>query len=371
MPKKRLKILLWSLSGVIGIVIVLVIIGNLVASQQEKKIEQQIEQFAKQFPTTKPNDSALKLGILTAKLGFSFVGGTNSPIDIYTSSHPDFYIEQTAAKDYQNILKKLAEYLDKQIYKPNDQIDEIPKELEEYILSKADVIETIIDFIINNDVLYIGVELTHILEGDYSATLPSYLNMANLQRILAVYILDKQSKGQTESAFKALEASWKFNQALKDQPILIHQLVAIITGTIHVGVMRKIDNVPPQWQERLLEHDYRQSLRKSLESEYVLMFNYVTKQFVNHGLDFLYFENLGLEIPVLVSWFYKSPLGKLYARFAAIKIYQQEMEISRTTPQQNICLSKSADFFEVNPIPGWWYIFGIDYDSSLMNQGTK
>ncbi len=64
-----LKSLRWFVPSVIGLLAIWMIGGNFLASQQEKEIEQDIEEFVKRFPDTEPNDSALKLRALMAKLG--------------------------------------------------------------------------------------------------------------------------------------------------------------------------------------------------------------------------------------------------------------------------------------------------------------
>ncbi|MGB3236898.1 MAG: hypothetical protein WBB29_01295, partial [Geitlerinemataceae cyanobacterium] len=66
--KKFLKLLGRSAMGLAGILAIWIVGGNWLASRKEQEIEQDLAAFSQQFPKTEPNDSALKLAELMAKL---------------------------------------------------------------------------------------------------------------------------------------------------------------------------------------------------------------------------------------------------------------------------------------------------------------
>jgi len=49
----------------------------------------------------------------------------------------------------------------------------------------------------------------------------------------------------------ALEASWKINQSLLERPELISQMIGLGILRNQAGVLRKMNQVPPDWQKRL------------------------------------------------------------------------------------------------------------------------
>ena len=75
--------------------------------------------------------------------------------------------------------------------------------------------------------------------------------MAGFQRILLVYILEKTRLGQTQEVLKTLEASWQLNQTLLQRFELISGLVAIIVAKEQAIVMRKLPELPAEWQDRI------------------------------------------------------------------------------------------------------------------------
>jgi hypothetical protein len=98
-------------------------------------------------------------------------------------------------------------------------------------------------------------------------TYPSYLGLVNLQKLFAIDMLYKQEQGKTKEVQEALEASWKLGQSFKNDPLWIGQLVSILATRVQIGVIQKLDGLPNSWQQRLLEHDYRQSMLHSLAGE--------------------------------------------------------------------------------------------------------
>lgn len=111
--------------------------------QPEKEIERDLKEFAKQFPKTGPNDSALKLRALVAKLGMGFSGTNEFPIDAYSFYHPDFDYSEIDSKAFETIRELLDEYLDNQFAKLNDEIDKPPEELLDYLESQSEDIKAI------------------------------------------------------------------------------------------------------------------------------------------------------------------------------------------------------------------------------------
>ena len=230
-----------------------------------------------------------------------------------------------------------------------------------------------------------------------TAPLPAYLGQVNFQRVLALDILEKYRKGQTEAAAEMLEVSWKINQSSTESPRLISQLVALIVTKYPAGVMRKADRVPTQWQQRLLERDYRESILTSLQGEYLYQFKFLQDFLWKHSWSSLldtyssilkdigassdggmlsliqgkYFSDLTLEEKILdwtlshvLVWF--KPMIKPYVRFSAIDTYQVYKRSLAASPQQNVCASDSVTVDD----EAWWNYIGRT-STSFPSQTSK
>jgi hypothetical protein len=341
-----LKSLRWFVPSVIGLLAIWMIGGNFLASQQEKEIEQDIEEFVKRFPDTEPNDSALKLRKLMAKLGISGGGTPEFPIDAYTLSHPDFAVSPSDGQAFEEIRGELQDYLDAQLSKPNDTIDTIPKKLRTYLKKNVKNIEDISKHILQNGTLQWQRDMTPILEGELEFDYPGYLNLVYLQYVISLGILEKNSLDQIQGAEEMLDISWKINQSLSNEYYLNNQLFSLMAGRYITGVIRKLEYLPFKWQERLFEHNYQKSLSTSLEVELFLGFN------IMQDLHLYSSENMWGKTNLLLRVLHL-PISKPYARFSFINIYNHSRQLTAEYNQHNICLS---DPEKIDENPTWWNI---------------
>jgi hypothetical protein len=350
--KKCLKFLSGSAVGLAGLLAVWIVGGNYIASVQEKEIEQDLAAYAQRFPKTEPNDAALKLAPPLAKVGFNAGWGSFS--------------------------QELNQYLDAEIAKPNDTINPPSEKLQRYLASKQTALAELRQQVLNNEVPHWGTDISWILQGDMTVRLPPYLWQVNFQRVLALDILEKYRQGQTEAAAEMLEVSWKINQSLTESPLLIPQLVALIVTKYPAGVMRKVDRLPTQWQQRLLERDYRESILTSLQGEYLSKFKF-SQDFVwkyswssileasgassDQGILSLFQTEtnypptlkekiLDWTLSHVLVWF--KPAIKPYVRFCAIDTYQVYKRSLAASRQQNVCASDSVTVDDF----AWWNYIG-------------
>ena len=358
--KKWLKFLGGSAVGLAGLLAVWIVGGNYIASVQEKEIEQDLAAYAQRFPKTEPNDAALKLAALIAKLGINAGGGSFSPVDRYTLAN--FSPSEDDRKAFEEIRPELKQYLDAEIAKPNDTVNPPSEKLQRYLASKQTALAEIRQQVLNNEVPHWGTDITSIQEGDITVPLPSYLVQLNFHLVLALDSLEKYRKGQTEAAAEMLEVSCKINQSLTESPSLISQLVALIVTKYSAGVMRKIDRLPAQWQQRLLERDYRESILTSLQGEYLYEFKFL-QDFVwkyswysiqeasiassGQGILALFQREtnapptlqekiLDWTLSHVLVWF--KPAIEPYVRFCAIDTYQVYKRSLAASRQQNFAL---------------------------------
>jgi hypothetical protein len=383
--KKWLKFLGGSAVGLAGLLAVWIVGGNYIASVQEKEIEQDLAAYAQRFPKTEPNDAALKLAASLAKLGAGG-GSIFYPVDRYMGSVADFRPSEDDRKAFEEIRQELKQYLDAEIAKPNDTVNPPSEKLQRYLASKQTALAEIRQQVLNNEVPHWGTDITWILEGDRTILLPAYLWQVNFQQVLALDSLEKYRKGQTEVAAEMLEVSWKINQSLTENPFLISQLVALIVTKYPAGVMRKADRLPAQWQQRLLERDYRESILTSLQGEYLSGFKF-WQHFVwkypwssiqerSGASSFLGIFTETNDPPTLqekildwtlshvLVWF--KPAIEPYVRFCAIDSYQVYKRSLAASRQHNFCTSDSVKVDDF----AWWHYPG-EAPTSFLNQISK
>ncbi|MEG4805395.1 hypothetical protein QUB63_32520 [Microcoleus sp. ARI1-B5] len=372
--RRNLKFLGGSVVGLAGLLAVWIVGGNYIASVQEKEIEQDLAAYAQRFPKTEPNDAALKLAASLAKVGFGGGGASFYSADRSIGSRADFRSSEDDRKAFEEIRQDLKQYLNAEIAKPNDTVNPPSEKLQRYLASKQTALAELRQQVLNNEVPHWGTDITWILEGDMTAGLPSYLWPINFQQVLALDILEKYRKGQTQAAAEMLEVSWKINQSLTESPLLISQLVALIVTKYPAGVMRKAEILPAQWQQRLLEHDYRESILTSVQGEFLFKFKFLQDFLWKHSWSSIQQRSgassfLGIftetnDPPTLqekildrtlshvLVWF--KPAIKPYVRFCAIDSYQVYKRSLAPSRQQNVCVSDSAPAKDF----AWWNYIG-------------
>ena len=384
--RRNLKFLGGSAVGLAGLLAVWIVGGNYIASVQEKEIEQDLAAYAQRFPKTEPNDAALKLAASLAKVGFGGGGASFYSADRSIGSRADFRSSENDRKAFEEIREELTQYLNAEIAKPNDTINPPSEKLQRYLAGRQTALTELRQQVLNNEVPHWGTDITWMLEGDITFPLPSYLGQAYFQQVLALDILEKYRQGQTEAAAEMLEVSWKINQSLTESPILLAQLVALIVTKYPAGVMRKADHLPAQWQQRLLERDYRESILTSLQGEYLFKFKFLQDfawkyswssiQERSGASSFLGIFTETNDPPTLqekildwtlshvLVWF--KPALKPYVRFCAIDTYHAYKRSLAASRQHNVCASDSVT---VNDF-AWWNYIGRT-STSLSNQTSK
>ncbi|NEO32559.1 MAG: hypothetical protein F6K36_19430 [Symploca sp. SIO3C6] len=368
---RLLKFLRWSIPVFVGLLAIWIVGGNFLAAQLEKEIEREIDKFAQQFPETGYNNSALKLQALTAKSGMDLsITPDEFTVDAYISSHPDFNVSITEIQAVQKILKQLEEYLEAQIAISNDQVDPPPEELQRYLASKADTLEAIRNHVLNNEVPQFPVNIAPFLEWDDQYNFSVSLGLVHLQRLLLLDILEKNRRGQTQAASEMLELSWKLNKSLHNQPRFIAHIVTLIVLKKQIDVIRKLDSLPPKWQQRLLEHNYGQSLLTTLELELIFQLRFTQNldsySFRQLKEDWLYVE---ADSEKMLLWWliFLGPIAKPYYRLAAVDTFQVAKQALAKKQTPNIC---SSDWAVIDDTLSWWNI--LDFDQlDVINNSLK
>lgn len=255
--------------------------------------------FMTRFPKTGMNDVARKLEVLTTRLGV--VGP--APGRIY----------EDPSKGRGGLLKSLdvPPYLDIQLKKPSDDCDKVPGEIRKYLDDHRADLDALYDLVLRNEAPRWEMDITRWAE----APLPGLFYHRQFQGVIALDVLTKTQLGQNREALRAFEASWKINQGVFDRPELISQLLAHSILKRQVGLLRKMKDVPSEWQTRLLDPDFPTLFRQAMELDAVAnskMLSDTNKQI----------SLLGLADTVV-----NSPIGQPFRRLMAVQTLEVANEI--------------------------------------------
>jgi hypothetical protein len=240
--------------------------GNIYAAEQEKPLEQAISSYVRQHPKTAPNQSAIDLQTLMAKLGLSvdaFGDGTEVKVK------PD----KTAIAEWKAIGTILFDTAGKQVDKTEDSIESLPVKLSNYLKTHQTDIQAIETQLIDNPIPEWGsdsgwVERSDPKAGDsFLRSKPmNYLSIATIENIIIVNILDKLQVPNI-SISSDLAAFEKIQQSFQTQPSLVGQLVSRIGENRISKLVRKLDTVPTGWGDNLFSRDRHQKMYKAIEND--------------------------------------------------------------------------------------------------------
>ena len=118
--------------------------------------------------------------------------------------------------------------------------------------------------------------------------------------------------------------------------------MSIISTRVQLGVIRKLDGLPSVWQQRLLEHDHRQSMLSSLIGE-LLHYRSVYRRLISRPETALedssiYFSEDFSARYLALGWSEWSNLMRQNVlRWEAIATYQSETDLFKVLAKENVC----------------------------------
>lgn len=302
------------------------------------------DSIATRFPKTEANNSALKLEKLIAGIGIRPVPHRASPTQIASEAAGFFF-------------KEGEPFLEAQLQRTDNRIEPPPSRVQSFLAAHQRDLKAIKALLLNQQPPHwemdISQNLTVSLLPNASYPVPvavprffnpeiprwemdtnqpfdlphrSILSLIGLQRVLAVDILEKSRLGQSREALDMLEVSWQINSALRARPDHA-TMIALYVFHLQSLILRKMEGVPAEWQQRLGDHDYRQSYLLALEG---------TSWFLYRRARRASFEQLfgPRRDPAPV---FKTPLGKPYLRFCAIDQAEKALATLAELRRQDTC----------------------------------
>ncbi len=350
-PRRELTKVWYCVIGLIVLTMSIYLIGgNMYAAEQEKPLEQAIASYVRQHPKTAPNQSAIELQTLMAKLGLSveaFGDGTEVKVKL----------DQAAIAEWKAIKPVFKKYLDKQL-ETKELIEPFSAELANYFKKHKTDIEAIETHLIDNSVPQWGSDIGWIEKSDVKAGDSLYskwmngLNLWCIENLMILNILDQQSLPNADIS-RDLAAIEKIHQSLQAQPSLIGQLISRIGENKISKLVRKLDTVPTGWGDNLFSRDRHQQM-------YSAVTNY------SMGINRM-FQNETIFNQILMDK--KSPLrfipgyyqlARPQIRLGVVARHREFLQGLDYWSKQNICRTNG----QIGVIPT--SISGIDdYDTSI------
>jgi hypothetical protein len=90
-----------------------------------------------------------------------------------------------------------------------------------------------------------------------------------LARILTTTALVEERAGHHAQAGDLLEASWSLSRSFSGQPDLTSQLIAVALGKLQAGALRKMNEPPVQWLDRMSDDEPRRAMLDAVDASLV------------------------------------------------------------------------------------------------------
>ncbi len=212
------------------------------------------EEIRERYPQRPANTSALRIESLTALLGVDLATRGREGRDRPTEEDRNRFVK---------LQLLMGRYGGTQLERPDRDLDPPPERLRAFLdehHAELDALRTQLA-----DGRAPQWELR--IENPAGEPLPNLLGHINMQRLLIADAFASLHAGRNDTALADLEAAWRLNRALQDDPILIIQLVWIAGTRMQAGALRRVEDAGPVWQERLAERDFRASFLEAMRYE--------------------------------------------------------------------------------------------------------
>ena len=210
-----------------------------------------LEEVLSLFPTVDANPTARDLEELTAEIGIDL-----APKPFEPRRRPT----REDARAFDALKGAIGEYLAAELERSDSGTGAPPEVLASFLSTHRTSLEGIRDRLLRGD----PPQWERRLERLWEAPIPNLLGHITLHKLFVAAALERAAAHDREGALRYLDASWQLNRSLRDEPMLITQLIAVSATRLQAGALRRIPDPPASWLDRIREHDYRRSLTTAL-----------------------------------------------------------------------------------------------------------
>jgi hypothetical protein len=327
--------------------------GNMYATEQEKPLEQAIASYVRQHPKTAPNQSAIDLQTLIAKLGLSVEGFSDGTA---VKVQPD----KAAIAEWKAIEPIFKKYLDKQL-ETKKLIEPFPDKLANYLKKYKTDIEAIETHLLDNPIPQWGSDIGWIERSDLKAGDSLYskwingINLFYIENLMMLNVLDRQSLPNADIS-RDLAAIEKIQQSFQGQPSLLLQLVARIGERKISDLVRRVDRIPTAWGNNLFSIDRHSLMYSAVVNESMI----ISRNMQNEAIfiKILINEKSPLKF---IPGYYK--LARPHIRLGVVARHREVLQGLDYWREQNICRTNGKVGLVPISISGF---DGDDYPNSTL-----
>lgn len=244
---------LWIFNTIAFILLLLwLVLGNFIAWQQETPFLKAREALIRQYPL--PTDEQV---VQAQSLKQAFIPLLNEA-------------RKNCGKGWSNILNEHLKGV-------ADDEKPLPICLQTTLEAQSVNLNILINHLLHNPVPFryyeaqgIGeyyFDLNKVFTNPVTYPFPSFSDFIHEQNFVLLYGLRKSQLGQQQEALDALATAWKLNQALLDSPSLIASLVNLIAAHKQATLLRRLNRLPANWQQRFPESDRHTPFFQGVEIE--------------------------------------------------------------------------------------------------------
>ena len=212
-----------------------------------------LDKVAARYPERNAETSAaLALTRLTVPLG----------VDIAPRVERQSKATPPTRKEYDAIKTPLHDYIDAQLGRPSNAIDEAPPALAAYLADRRAQLDGVRAHLLSGAPIAWKTQLSK----GFDAPIPNLLGHMELARLFVADALVK-ARGGDAAAWDDLHAIWLLDGGLRGRPDLISQIISLAMGRMTNAAAAKMPLPEPAWLGELRAADYRHSFMASMQSE--------------------------------------------------------------------------------------------------------
>jgi hypothetical protein len=336
--KKQKKFLLIANALIIGLLIIWLSVGNLLAGYFEQPMLKAKSSFEQRYPEVEANASAIKLKELYSKLELDEeeeLRESDNDSIVSPDGEPSKYVFGSKVNI---VFKSLLDYSFEQLNANNQSLEPLPEDLKLYFISKSKIINEIITLLKNSPLIFNtsyyysnspNVEANYQKYALFQAAQISDEHLVNLQKVLLVEAIQEYQFSQTQKVFDILTAVWNLNLALQKQAMYGDQSIALDLFSDQLSFLRKT-NLSIEVL-KLIKPDYPKYFLPSLE----------------------------FGILDRATSFSGGLLPLSYSKLEKIDYWEKNMQMISKIEKQDICLfDPKALQEETRASYAWWNVWG-------------
>ena len=182
-------------------------------------------------------------------------------------------------------------FLYAQLAKPFDEIDLPPLNVQEYLNTHRSDLDALYNLVLQNEAPQWEIDISK----GVRAPVPNLFFHHQLQAIIALDILEQTRCDEHKKALEAFKASWKISQSLRDRPEMISQFNSLQVLNRQAGVLRKMKEVPTEWQQHISQLRLFNLMLQSLELDVNVVAQFLAV--TNEAIPGTRWDNLFLATP--------------------------------------------------------------------------